>query len=129
MFRTLEQAVCWWQQAKAREQKAIADRREAEDAMLSLLGVSENMEGTENAECPGYKIKLTGRINRTVDGDALQEIAAEHGLSQHLGSLFRWKPSINMKEWKAADESITRPLSAAITSKPGRVSFQIEEVK
>jgi hypothetical protein len=30
-----------------------------------------------------------------------------------------------MAAWKAADESITRPLAAAITAKPGRPSFAI----
>jgi hypothetical protein len=31
-----------------------------------------------------------------------------------------------MAIWKAADESITKPLAAAITAKPGRPSFTIE---
>jgi hypothetical protein len=32
-----------------------------------------------------------------------------------------------MSAWKAADDSITRPLAAAITTKPGRPSFSIEQ--
>ena len=57
------------------------------------------------------------------------ELAAEHGLTDHLSTLFRWKPEINMAIWKAADESITKPLAAAITAKPGRPSFTIDIIK
>ena len=112
--------------AKEAERQATEHRRELEDAMLSLIGISEAMEGTENAEAPGgYRIKVTGRMNRRVDGDKLQEIAAENGLTEHLASLFRWKPDINMSAWKSADETITRPLMDAITTTPGRPSFSI----
>jgi hypothetical protein len=52
-------------------------------------------------------------------------LAAEAGLSDHLGSLFRWKPEINATAWKQADNSITNPLLGAITSTPGRTSFSI----
>ena len=115
-----------WMQAKEDEKTAIEHRRAYEDKLLSLIGVAENFEGTENAEAPGgYKIKITGRMSRKVDSDKLQELAAEHGLSEHLSSLFRWKPDIDAKAWKAADESITRPLMGAITTTPSRASFTI----
>lgn len=115
-----------WMQAKEDEKTAIEHRRAYEDKLLSLIGVAENFEGTENAEAPGgYKIKVTGRMSRKIDSDKLQELAAEHGLSEHLSSLFRWKPDIDAKAWKAADESITRPLMGAITTTPSRASFTI----
>lgn len=114
-----------WLEAKQAEASAIAERRAIEDRMKSLIGVPENLEGTKTASHDGYIIKIVGRIDRKVDADKLQEIAAEHGLTDHLSSLFRWKPEVNMAAWKAANESITRPLAAAITAKPGRPSFTI----
>jgi len=114
-----------WLAAKQAEAEATEQRRQIEDQLRSLIGVAENLEGTETAEPDGYTIKVVGRISRRVDGDKLQEIAAEHGLSDHLSSLFRWKPEINMAVWKAADNSITGPLAGAITAKPGRPSFTI----
>jgi hypothetical protein len=114
-----------WMNAKYEEKKAQDDRRIIEDRMLSLIGLPEAFDGTENAAAPGFKIKLVGRLNHKIDGDRLQEIAAENGLSDHLSSLFRWKPEINARSWKAADESITRPLLNAITTTPGRPSFAI----
>ena len=115
-----------WLNAKEVEAMAVARRRKLEDELTSLIGVAENMEGTENVETfGGHTIKITGRINRKVDGARIQEIAAEEGLEEHLSSLFRWKPEINMKAWQNADKSITGPLLRGITTQPGRASFTI----
>jgi len=114
-----------WLDAKAAEAAAVKRRREIEDELIGLLRVNPALDGTENRELDGYAIKVTGRMNRKVDGDRLQEIAAEHGLTDHLSSLFRWKPELDLRAWKAADESITAPLLGAITTTPGRPSFTI----
>ena len=127
MINTLEDACRAWQEAKEAEASASAKRRQIEDTMLSLIGLPETLDGTENAEAPGgYKIKITGRMNRKVDAEKLQELAAEAGLSEHLASLFRWKPEVNISVWKAAAPSITAPLTGAITTTAGRPSFKIE---
>lgn len=114
-----------WIDAKAAEAKAIKERRAIEDLMVKSFEIPEGLEGTKNIEAEQYKIKIEGRINRKVNSDKLQELAAEHGLTDHLASLFRWKPEINMTAWKAADASITTPLLDAITATPGRPSFTI----
>jgi hypothetical protein len=115
-----------WMAAKDAEKAAQEERRLIEDRMLSLIGLPEAFDGTENAAAPGFKIKLVGRLNHRIDSDKLQEIAAENGLTDHLSSLFRWKPEINVRSWKAADESVTNALLDAITTTPGRPSFSIE---
>ncbi len=114
-----------WLQAKEREGTATSDRRKIEDRIKSLAGIAENLEGTETVSPSHFTIKIQGRIDRKVDSDKLQELAAEHGLTEHLSSLFRWKPELNMAVWKAANEAITGPLAPAITAKPGRASFTI----
>ena len=117
-----------WLDAKSAEQTATDRRRELEDKLLLLAGIAENMEGTENVKTDGgYKIKITGRMSRKVDADRIQDIAAEEGSAEHLSSLFRWKPELNMTAWKNADKSITDPLLGGITTKPGRASFQITQ--
>lgn len=114
-----------WLLAKESETEAIKARRAIEDRMRSLIGVSDALEGTETASPDGFTIKMVGRIDRKVDSDKLQELASEAGLSEHLPSLFRWKPEINASVWKATDKSITDVLAVAITAKPGRPSFSI----
>lgn len=114
-----------WVQAKEAEKIAQDERRSLEDKMVALINVAEDFEGTQNAEAGSYKIKLTGRLNYRIDANRLQDVAAEHGLSDYLSSLFRWRPEINAKSWKAAEAGITRPLLEAITTTPGRPSFAI----
>lgn len=126
---TLEQWADIWLEAKESERKAVERRRDAEDAMRRLARLADDLDGTENLVAAGYKIKVTGRIDRKVDSERVQELAAEHGLLDHLSSLFRWKPELNVSAWKSTDPSITAPLAAAITAKPGRPSFSIELTK
>ena len=122
----LDTASAEWLKAKEDEKAATERRRELEDHLLSLIGIPENLEGVENVETDnGHKIKITGRMTRKVNGEKLQEIAAEAGLTDHLVTLFRWKPEVNMTAWKGADKSITEPLLGGITTQPGRASFTI----
>jgi hypothetical protein len=112
-----------------RDEKATAERRKIEDQIER----SRNLRGVPKAPrllaLEGFRVKIAGRIDRKVDGDKVQELAAEHGLTDHLSRLFRWKPEINMAAWKASDPSITQALAPAITAKPGRPSFAIELIK
>ena len=117
-----------WLEAKESERAAAESRRLIEDKMLEQMSIQQR-EGSETIKANGYKVKITQRFNRTIDADTLQEIAAENGLTSHLGSLFRWKPDINAKAWKDAGEEITAPLLKAITTKPGRPSFAIEKTE
>lgn len=115
-----------WIAVKERERQAVEERRVIEDALIQELKIAEAFEGTASREDDGYSVKITARMNRKVDAEMVQELAAEHGLSEHLGTLFRWTPELNMKAWKSADETITAALAKAITVKPGRPSFQIQ---
>jgi hypothetical protein len=121
----MNELATMWLAAKKQEEDATTDRRDIEDHFKKLANIAENLDGTETVEPGRFEVKIVGRIDRKVDGDKVQELAAEFGLTDHLAKLFRWKPEINMAIWKATDESITKPLAAAITAKPGRPSFKI----
>lgn len=114
-----------WLAAKEAEKTAIAERRRLEDEMVKLLNIPKDLDGTKNFEVDGIAIKIVGRLDAKVNSDKLQDLAAEHGLTQHLSTLFRWKPEINAAAWKSADSEITTPLLDAITTTNGRPSFTI----
>jgi len=114
-----------WTIAKMEEAAATNYRRQIEDKLVKHFNVAESFEGTQNREVGQYVVKIEGRMNRKVNADKLQELAAANGLEEHLSSLFRWKPEIASANWKAADESITKPLLGAITTTPGRPTFTI----
>jgi hypothetical protein len=114
-----------WLVAKADEKKAMDERRSIEDKLVLSLGIPKTLDGTQNVEADGFKIKIVGRLDKKVNSEKLQDLAAEFGLTEHLSSLFRWKPEINASAWKSADPRITDPLLDAITSTNGRPSFTI----
>ena len=114
-----------WVEAKKMEALAITERRQLEDQMAEAFALPKDLDGTMKREADGYVIKMEGRINKKIDADKLQMLAAEAGISEHLSSLFRWKPEINVKVWNAAADAVTGPLLGAITSTPGRPTFTI----
>lgn len=114
-----------WLDAKKLETAAVKERREIEDLMVETFAIPKDLDGTVKHAIDGYVIKTEGRINKKIDSDKLQMLAAEAGLSEHLSSLFRWKPEINVKAWDAAADAVTGPLLGAITSTPGRPTFTI----
>ncbi len=114
-----------WLDAKKLEAAAVAERRQLEDQMAEEFAIPKDLDGTLKREINGYLIKMEGRINKKIDADKLQMLAAEAGLSEHLSNLFKWKPEINVKVWNAAAEAVTQPLLGAITSTPGRPTFSI----
>ena len=122
----METLAAEWLLAKDAERAAMEHRRELEDKMRAAAKHDETQEGTSTLPCGTYRVKVVSRIDRKVDAELVQELAAEHGLTQHLIDLFRWKPEINASAWKAADPSIINALAPAITAKPGRPSFAIE---
>lgn len=112
-----------WIRLKEVERQAVDERRQIEDLLMCM--VNSKQEGSATTKAGGYQIKVTTRLNRRINSDLLQDIAAENGLTDHLSTLFRWKPDINMSAWKAADPSITEPLLDAITTTEGRPIFNI----
>jgi len=125
MTNDIGELAAQWLDATHREASATEDRRAIEDRIKEIVRLNEALDGTETVERDGYTIKMVGRIDRKVNAEQLQELAAEAGLTDHLSSLFRWKPELNMGVWKSTDASITSVLAPAITAKPGRASFSI----
>lgn len=117
-----------WLEEKELERACTENRRFIEDQLVDLLKVDQSIEGSKTHNVDNFKIKTISRFNVKIDSDKLQDIAAENGLTDHLGSIFNWKPSINAKAWKNSDKEITAPLMDAITTTPSRTSFTIEKL-
>jgi hypothetical protein len=121
----MREIIAAWLEAKQFETQAVSRRRDLEDQLTELLRLDPQAEGSSTHKPNGFVIKTTQRLNRKIDADKLQELATEAGLDDYLGQLFRWKPELNAKEWRAASEAITAPLMPAITTTPGRPSYSI----
>ena len=118
-----------WLEAKEAERDATERRRLIEDEMVRLIGLEQTDEHTRKVEADPFTIKIACRINRKVDGDMAQEIAAEHDMQDHLGLLFRWKPELSMTAWNGVGDNVKQVFARAITATPGRPSFTITKEK
>ena len=114
-----------WMEAKEAERDATDRRRLIEDEMVRLIGIKPTDEHTRKVEADPFTIKIACRINRKVDGDMAQEIAAEHDMQDHLALLFRWKPELSMTAWNGVGDNVKQVFARAITATPGRPSFTI----
>jgi len=124
-MRPMREIAAEWHAEKEIERQATENRRLLEDEMVKSFGLQPDLDSTVTKDVDGYVIKITGRIDRKVDADKIQELAAQNGLESHLSTLCRWKPELNLTVWKATDPTITNLLAPAITAKPGRPSFSI----
>lgn len=128
MMQNIDNLVKEWVLAKEQETNAVNVRRLIEDDLTKALGIDPANEGVQTILGDGYNVKVTNRLTRKIDADKLQEIAAEHGITDHLASLFRWRPEIDMRAWKSSNEAVTKPLIQAITTTPGRPSYSINAI-
>ena len=116
-----------WLELKRREDEARALRNALEAEMSA--GIPDDWEGSKTWSDGPYKIKASRKFNRKVDPFAVRKIADTYGMTDYIDVLFRWKPEIDAKAWKGADETITKLFSDAITTTPTKVGFSIEEIK
>jgi hypothetical protein len=116
-----------WLETKQTERYAVDYRRQIEDELVRRFEIASDLDGTERRELERHALKIVGRIERKVDAEMAQELAAEHGVIDYLPRLFRWRPEIIMRAWGVAPDTVTNALARAITAKPGRPSFSIEE--
>jgi hypothetical protein len=124
-MKPLQQLSAEWLEAKDAERDATERRRLIEDEMVRLLDVKPTDENTRKVEADPFIIKIACRINRKVDGDLAQEIAAENDMQDHLALLFRWKPELSMAAWNGVGDNVKQVFARAITATPGRPSFTI----
>ena len=114
-----------WMFFKNLEKEVTERRREIEDELVKGFGVSKDLDGTVNFFDDDYQVKVVGRLSFKVDAESMQELARAQGLENHLDALLRWKPDLNLTEWKRTNQEITSKLQGAITVTPGRPSFTV----
>ena len=109
-----------WTDAKEAEREAAIKLKEVEDKLIALLDADLSVDGTTRVIDGDVRINVTTRASRTVDDKKLKALAEEHDLEAHLSTLFRWKPEVNLREWRGADKKITKQLRDAIAITPNR---------
>ncbi len=129
----IEQAANALSYAKAREKIETEARLRAESGLLELLRHCETIptEGTVTTTHGQFKIAVRCSINRTIDRDALCQIAPT--VPEEVAKrLFRWKPELDLKELRyleSNEPAIYALVAQAITAKPAKPSISVEAVE
>jgi len=116
-----------WLQAKAAEEAAREARIRIEDEMIQALGCRD--EGSQTHDADGYKITITGKINRTLDRAAWESIASK--VPEDLRPV-EYKPSLDLKGLRYLQDhnpDVYRVVAEAVTAKPGKASITVKEAK
>ena len=117
-----------WLELKEAERVAADERRKVEDQIRKALKIADDEDGTIKHDSKLFSIKATCTINRKVDDQKLLDLAGAHNMADQLPVLFRWKPSVNLTNWRNAPDNVKNALGAAITSAPGRATFNITSI-
>lgn len=123
--KELQWMISAWESAKREEKAAVETRRHIEDSMAALLGIAPDLDGTINVEAGDSVIKIVGRLSYKVSSEVLDDIIRENGVEEVAHTVFRFRPELNVRAWKQADEDTQNLFSDAITTSAGRPSFAI----
>lgn len=99
-----------------------------EEEIISTFALPENDAFSKTINDSGYKLTFTKRVNRTIDSEKLKDLARENGISDSLGIIFSWKPTVVAKEWKKIKEKYQGILAQAFTENVGKTSIKIEKI-
>ena len=120
-MKTLSELMSDWKEYKKLENSVNAQRVavEAEIYKLMMKQVKFPMEGTTNHEENGLKLKVVTKLSYSVD----QDIAAT------MPHLFKQKFEYSKTLLKGLDDTQVQMLNEAVTVKPAKPSFSVEELK
>ncbi len=125
----LDQAAAALDFAKAKEMHATAQRINAENVLIDLLGVKD--EGSQTHKGETYKVTITGNVHRKVDEAALA--AVREALPPAIfAQAFRFKPEVvtaGIRYLRLNEADMYAIAAQAITATPGKASVRVEAVE
>lgn len=116
--------------SKRIEEEAKERRIEAEQAILAELGELKP-EGQTVVKEAGYKVTITGSMNRRIDG-AVLELIRQTIPAALFDQAIRWKPEVNLTglRYLQNNEPDTYAILAeAITTTPAKPSVRVEKLE
>lgn len=114
-----------WLDAKRSEDEARAQRLEVEAQIVALVGVKD--EGVTSFENDQFKVKTTGKVTRSVDTGAIQDVWEV--LPEEVKKCFKWEAKLDTKEFRhlcSMRDDLASHLNKYITSKPAKPSISVE---
>lgn len=126
--QTLDELAALWNEAKEEERQANARRVSIESKIAEMVGVKD--EGVTSVDGQFYKVKTTGKLTRSVDSDAVQNVWEV--MPEEVRKCFKWEAKLDTKNYRALcsmRDDLIPELNRYITTKPAKASISIEEIK
>lgn len=110
--------------AKQAEREANEKRVALEEELIAILGQKE--EGAQTHQVGGYKITITGKLNRKIDWDMFDSaIAARIPESMHPVKIKRELDETGVKYLANNEPQLYKVLASALTIKPAKTAVTI----
>ncbi len=125
----LSSLIADWLTAKEAERAANLRRVEIERQMTQLLPI-EGAEGSVRAEAAGYAVRVSYKVTRSVDSEALTSLW--QGLDARAKRAFSWKATVKAKELHALQDmapDIYRTIAGVIETSPAKPSVSIDAIE
>ena len=122
----LDLACQAYREAKADEEQARNIRLEAEERILSLVGVKE--EGTTSAKTEWFKVATVGNVSRSLIADELPKVKSMMDPAV-FDQAIRYEPKLSVSGLKAiatANPDAYRVLLSAVMTKPAKPTIKLE---
>lgn len=113
-----------WHALKMQRDKLDSAMAKVSDELAAMLEHPD--EGSKTHACGAYKVTVTGRVNRTIDGDKWYTIRA--GIPKTMWPV-REKLSADVRGCRYLAEKhpeLWAVAAAAITEKPGKPGIKVE---
>ena len=124
MSEELNTLALHWRDAKRAEELARDNRIRIEQEMIDLVGCKD--EGSETHKAGDWKIRITGKINRTLDVAAWETIAPS--IPENMRPVV-YAPKLDTKGLRYLENNepeVFRRVAEAIVAKPGKPAVEVK---
>lgn len=111
-------------QARKAESDANKLRVHIESELIALLGVKA--EGSQTHDCGMFRLTITGKLSRTIDWDAYDQVQEKIPLNLRPVKTVRALDERGVKYLQANEPELYSILAAAITVKPAKPSVEVK---
>jgi hypothetical protein len=126
-----EQLVTQWNEAKAALQAAQELERKLRAAIVEQLSIPEQETGTTTIELPNdWKLKIEKNLDYKLEnGNHELDDILKDWPEQIQDMLVRWKPELNVKNYKTLNDEYKNALGSVLTIKPSSPQVKLEAPK
>lgn len=119
---SLPEVASAWIAAKEAERLAIQHRRELDAVIVQMS--SQKDEGSVSSTAGDYAVKVTFKLDRKLDTEALQ--VAWASVPPAAQAAVKWKADLSLTAFKNLDQGSAHELEKYITTKPASPSVSVE---